>query len=180
MTGKCVDRLATVGIHINARETLAEELVCGDISSRINRGTGTVNRSGPLRVPSGPLLAHVLYAHWFADRPRHDSRVHCGVIGVITAVGARPHGPDCPDLVDRDAEHVRDAVANEMRFLRAGPASHLAVLDFDNGAGGAHGGVRLKRPFILGFDNARRSPERVLGVAYLLGLFAFARRGLAN
>ncbi len=180
MARKGIDRLPSIGIHINTRETLAEELVCGDISGGIDGGTGTMNRSGPLRVPSGPLLAHVLYAHCFADRPCHDGSIRRRIIGVVAAVGARPHRPDCPDLVDRDAEHVGDAVANEMRFLRAGPASHLAVLDFDNGAGGTHGRVRLKRPLVLGFNDASCAPERVLDVADLLGLFALADRRLAD
>ena len=71
------------------------------------------------------------------------------------------------------------ALLQEVGFLRPGPAGDLAVLDLDDGASRPHAGMRLERPFVFGFDHARRRLERLVGIAVLL-LDALAHRRLAD
>ena len=180
MPSKRVDGLAAIGVDINARETLAEEVVGNDPARRIDRRTGTVDRCRALWVPAGALFAHVLHTYGPADGSRHHRCIHRRIVGVAAAIGARAHGPDRPNFFDRNAEYIRNSVPDEMRFLRTGPASHFTVLDLHDGAGGAHAGMRLERPLILGFDHTRGGPECLVGVTDWFRFFALAYRRLAD
>src|SRR5438045_3640931 len=130
--------LAAIGVDINAREALAEEVVGNDFAGRIDRRTGAVDRCRALRVPAGALFAHILHAHGLPDSSRHHGGIHRRVVSVATTIRAGAYGPNRPDSFDRDAEDIRNTIADEMRFLRAGPARHLTVLDLDDGTRRAH------------------------------------------
>src|SRR5262249_51214690 len=107
--------------------------------------------------------------------------IHSGVVGVAAAIGAWADHPDDMHLVHRHADGAGDAILDEVRLLRAGPAGDVAVLDLDQRTGWAHAGMRLERPFVLGLDHACGGAERFLHVAGLLALvLVLARRGLAD
>src|SRR6516225_5660472 len=159
---------AAVGVHVDAREALAGELVADDVAGRVDGGAGAVNGGGALRIPSRRLLARILHAHRLADRIGQHRGIHRRVVGVAAAVGTGADHPDRAHLLRRNAERERDAVAHEMRLLRAGPAGDIAVLDLDQGAGRPHAGVRLERPFVFRLDYARCGLEGLVDVAGFL------------
>ena len=73
----------------------------------------------------------------------------------------RSRGPD-PDplhLVLRQAQYAADPVAREMRLLRPGPQGGSVGPRVDDGAGWAHAGMRLERPFVFRFDDPRGTGE---------------------
>src|SRR5580704_6815707 len=57
LAGQRVVGLAAVGIYVDAREGLTEEVVGDDVARGIERGAHLVNRGGPLRIPAGALVA---------------------------------------------------------------------------------------------------------------------------
>src|SRR5262249_30122885 len=172
---------AAVGVHVDAREAFAGELVADDVAGRVDGGAGAVDGSGTFGIPSRRLLARILHAHRFADRIGQHRGIHRRVVGVAAAVGAGADHPDRAHLLRRNAERERDAVAHEMRLLRAGPAGHVAVLDLHYGASWPHAGVGLERPFVFGLDHTRRALERVVDVAgFLAADLALAHGGAAN
>src|SRR5262249_60949653 len=58
---------AAVGVHVDARETFAGELVADDVAGRIDGGAGAVDGGGTLRIPSPRPLPRVLHADPPAD-----------------------------------------------------------------------------------------------------------------
>src|SRR5262249_58285602 len=102
------------------------------------------------------------------------------VRGIAAAVRAGSGHPDRSHVLDRHADRVGNAVAHEVRLLRAGPAGHEAVLDLDGRAGRTHGGVRLERPLVFGLDDARGVLEGVVHVAVLLVHRALAHGRVAH
>src|SRR5438105_15781245 len=61
--GEGVDRFAAVGVHIDTRKALADELVSDHLARGINCRARSVNRGRAFGVPARALLAHVLYAY---------------------------------------------------------------------------------------------------------------------
>src|SRR6266550_3153538 len=182
MTRQRIDRRAAIGVHVNAREALADEVVGDDVALRVHRRAGAVNRGRALGIPAGALLARVLHAHRAASGLGHDGGIHRRVVGVAAAVAAWADHPDRAHLLQRDADRARNAVLHEVRLLRAGPAGDVAVVvDLNQGTGRSHAGMRLERPFVLGLDHARGAAERLLDVAGLLGIdLALAHWRLAD
>ena len=181
LPGQCVERLAAVGIDIDAGEALADEVVGDDIALGIERGARVMDRSRTLRIPAGALVAHILHAHRLADGFGEHGGVHRRVVGIVAAVGARTRRPDHVDGILRHFQDGGEAGAHEMRFLRAAPAGDLAVLDLDQRAGRPHARMRLERPLVFGLDHARRRLERLVDIAGFRGLHrALARRCLAD
>src|SRR5437879_1830348 len=117
MTREGIDRFAAVGVHINAREALADELVSNDLASGVDRRASAMDRGRTLWVPAGALLPHVLDAHGLGDSFCHHGRIHRRIISVTPAVGARAHRPDRTDFIRWNAEHVGNAVTHKMRLL---------------------------------------------------------------
>src|SRR5262249_48894374 len=54
---------AAVGVHVDAREALASELVADDVAGRIDGGAGAVNGGGAFWVPSPRPPSRVLCSH---------------------------------------------------------------------------------------------------------------------
>ena len=157
LAGQRVVRLAAIGIDVDARERLADEVVGDDVAGGVeSRRAPCGSRpgpSGPSRCPGRAYIARAPACRppWPAPRRPSPRRRH--------RCGRRSPGPVCPDHVDgvlRHVEHGGEARAHEMRFLRAAPAGDLAVLDLDQRAGRPHAGMRLERPLVFGLDHARR------------------------
>src|SRR5271166_5197851 len=181
LSGKRIPGRTSVGVYVDAREAFARELVGNDIACGVDCGARPMDGSGPLRVPSRRLLARVLYANRLADRFRQDSSIHRGIIGIAATIGAGADDPDGAHLLRWNIERERDAVLNEVRFLRASPAGDIAVLDLDRGAGGAHAGMRLERPFVFGLDYTGGGLEGFVHIAgFLVADLALSYRGLAD
>ena len=180
MTGERVLRPRAIGLHVDAREALAEELVGHDLVRGVERGAGLVDRGRALRVPAGALLAHVLQPHRLAGELREHRRIVGAVVGVVAAIGAGADHPDAVHVRGRHLERAGEAVAHEVRLLRAGVAGDAAVLDLDHGAGRAHAGVRLEWPLVFRLDHARGGLERFGGVADRLLVHRLAHRRLAD
>jgi hypothetical protein len=68
-------------------------------------------------------------------------------------------------LVLRQAEHTGDAVAREMRLLRAGPQGGAVGPRIDDGASRTHAGMRLERPLVFRLDDPRCAGESRVDVA---------------
>ncbi len=180
MAGQRVLRPRAVGLHVDAREALAEELVGHDLVRGVERGTGLMDRSRALGVPAGALLARVLQPHRLAGELGEHRRIVRAVVGVVAAIGAGADHPDAVHVFGRHLERAGEAVAHEVRLLRAGVAGDAAVLDLDHGASRAHAGVRLERPLVFRFDHPRGGLERFGGVADRLLVHRFAHRRLAD
>src|SRR6185295_10537579 len=80
-----------------------------------------MDRGRRLRIPAMAFKAHVLNAHRLAGELRHHRCVHGDVTGIVASVGAGAGHPDCPYLLDGNAETPGDALSGEMRLLRARP-----------------------------------------------------------
>src|ERR1700730_4105827 len=132
---------AAVGVHVDAREALAGELVGNNIPRCVNRRARTMDRGRALGVPSCRLLARVLHAHGLAHGSGQDSSIHGRVVRIAASIGPRSNHPDRARLLLGHVEGKRNSVANEMRLLRAGPAGDIAVLDLGYRTGGTHTGV---------------------------------------
>ena len=53
------------------------------------------------------------------------------------------------------AEHLRESLLERVRLLRSRPDGGYTIgAKIDDGASGAHGGVRLKRPLVRGLNFA--------------------------
>ena len=139
-----------------------------------------MRRGRPFRVPARALVAHVLHADRTSNGFRQHRRVHDCVVGVVTAVGARPRGPDHTHGIDRHVQGGREALLHEVRLLRTAPAGDFAVLDLDQRAGRPHAGMRLERPFVIRLDHLSGLGEGGIHVAVMLLDLALARRRVAN
>ena len=67
-----------------------------------------------------------------------------------------------------------------MRLLRTGPQRDFVTLDIDDSTGRSQTGMRLERPFVFRFDDARGVLEGLVDIAGLLGDFALAHRRLPD
>jgi hypothetical protein len=139
---------------VDAGESFTHEIIRDHIRLRVDRRASPMDRRRSLGIPPGPLLSHILQPYRFANRLDQHRSVHRAIVRVVTPVGARPGCPDHPDLVLRHAQDGGEARLHEVRLLRAAPAGNHPLLDLDQSAGRSHGGVRLKRPFILGLVTA--------------------------
>ena len=108
-------------------EALADELVRDDLAGRIDRGARAVDEAGPFGSQPMPSLAHVLHAHRTSGGLREHGRVDGAVVGVVASVGARDRPPRSRAPCPGACRASRDAVAHEMRLLRAAPAGDVAV-----------------------------------------------------
>ena len=104
-------------------------------------------------------MAHALHPHRLAGQLGQQRGVQRGIAGVVAAIGAGTDQPDALHLVRRQSEQLGHAVAGVMGLLRAGPQRGAIGLRIDNRAGRAHAGMRLERPFVLGLDHPRGTPE---------------------
>ena len=153
-----------------------------------------------MTLPSASIAAR---ARWieagpFGSQPVPWSRVYCSrtgwptalastaasiaaIAGIVAAVGAGPGTQIARTLSGGRPSMHGDAVAHEVRLLRAGPAGDAAVLDLDHARRPDPCGMRLERPFVLGLDHARRGLERLVDVAGRLAFdLALAHRRLAD
>ena len=165
LSGHRVSRIAAVGIDVDAREALAQEIPRDDIARRIELGAHLVNGRRRLGIPAGALIAHILQPHRPAGGLGEHCRVHGAVVGIVAAIGAGARGPDHAHIIPRHLQDGGESLLHEMRFLRAAPTGDMAVLDVDQCAGRPHAGMRLKRPLIFSFDDAGRRLERRIDVA---------------
>ena len=151
--GERVFRRAFIVERIALGERLAVELPGGHLAVLVDRGARGVDGGRGLRVPASAFVTHALHAHRLADRLREHGGVHHGVAGIVAAVGAGAGHLHGLYLLDRQAEHLGDALRAVVRLLRAGPDRRLAVAHVGDAAGRRHAGMRLERPFVGGFHH---------------------------
>ena len=138
LPGERVLRLAAIGVHVDAREALAGELVGRDVAGVIECHAGEVDRSRSFGVPAGALLAHILQPHRPPDRLRQHRGIRRAVVGVVAAIGAGTGGPFDVNILQRHPQSGGQSGLDEMRLLRAGKTRHVAVLDAHKRAGRSH------------------------------------------
>ena len=105
LPGQRVVRLAAVGVDVDAREALADEVVGDDVAGGIDRGARVMDRGRTLRIPAGALVAHILHRTGLPTALASTAASIAAVVGIVAAIGARTRRPDHVDLVLR---HFQD------------------------------------------------------------------------
>src|SRR3954469_16935116 len=163
LTNQAVRGLRFVGGDVLTREPFRNEFVRHYLAGAIDCRACAVDARRTFRVPRGAIGAHALYTNRLAGGPREKRGIHRRIAGIVASIGAGAGDPDRPPLVLGYFQQPRDAVAHEVRLLRAGPHRAIAALDLGDRARRSHARVRLERTLVLRLHQlgTRRSQRRI-------------------